>query len=139
MMSGLLVDMGCSGDFCKQAVRFQELQSISIQDKPILDRYEGETCGNPGIKPPPQLKQAHAQLCTGLQGLSRELDTINVNASLAKNFLSVSSRPEQALDEVIQVITQRLEHSKQKIIQILTGLRSLDWLQPALPDLTGIS
>jgi hypothetical protein len=132
MISGLVADLGCSGRTCKSPLRFQNLQQIITLDESLLSEYKGRICARKEFKPPAELEETHKRICAQLEKLLKEMAAIKLTALYALSSLRQYSA--DAVDPLLEEISNRLERNKQRIVEIIRDLRSIEWLQPALPE-----
>ncbi|MBI1742280.1 hypothetical protein HYR54_04345 [Candidatus Acetothermia bacterium] len=134
-MTELIGDMECETpetgkSLCKLPIRFQHLRILAQQDFPRIKNYEGQICK---LRPAEQYQADHTQLCNSLEKISRELDTMQLTASQAGQFLH-ENKPE-SLGTVLDEIVNRLERTRQSFISRMKTLSEIAWLKPALPAL----
>lgn len=134
-MIELLDSMGCGinpstgTDTCKLPFRFQHLKALAQRDAPLIKDYQVQLCK---IEASVNYQSDHMRLCSALQKIYRELDSIQFSTDQVGKLLS-NNTPE-ALDPILTELALRLERSHQIFIKIVAELRTIRWLESALPD-----
>jgi hypothetical protein len=135
----LLSDMTCMGDTCISGVRFAHLRELADQDRFQLANYRGQICDEK-LQPPRSELQTHQAICSALDQIFHQVDSIMTTSALALQLLgnNPTATPSQAgagVELALDGAASNLSHYEDNIRKSLTELQQITWLKPALPSL----
>ena len=115
-------------DTCKLPIRFQHLKTLAIQDAPRIKEYEAQVCK---LTPSERYQADHTQLCKSLNKIYRELDSIQLGTDQVGKLLQNNTAA--VLDPILAGLAERIERSRQIMLNIVRSLAAMKWLEQALP------
>jgi hypothetical protein len=134
IMAEMVGDLGCEGESCILAMRFQYLREQAYARQLTVADYHGRLCDNRRVRIPKELSDQHRILCEELSALFSALDAIRMNSSDALRLIMASDQESTSLESLLQQFSHRLDRKRQEILDIREKLRVIEWLKPILAD-----